>query len=491
MSFRSGTGRFAATLLPALVLGLGGLAGCAPDLGPRAALHPMTDYAAAKTFTQPVTEWPAEDWWTAFNDPVLTSLIEQALKDSPDLKTAQARLEQASAQVQQARGAAGPNLTAKGSIQATGVKIGLPNTPSQFKDFLPTDIQWFTQVGANLNYEIDFFGKNRAAIAAASSSSRAASFELAAARLQISTAVASAYADLVQAVADHAAAVEAADLRGKSRGLVADRLKNGLETKAEYNQSDAAQASSEVDVISTEGSVLEARHALAALTGQGPDATAALNPGNMLKTTPVGLPANLTANLVGRRPDIAAARLRAEAAAQRENVARASYYPNVSLTGSFLALSTSPQDILTHNVQLAQIGPAISLPIFDSGRLNGALRNARGTYDEAVASYDKTVVDAMREVADTLIIRQGAEAALVHANDALRANEEAYRLVNMRYNAGLATYLQVLTVENSLVAARRQAADLRVKALSANVMLIRALGGGFSDVPPSAQQSNP
>ena len=181
MSFRSGTGRFAATLLPALVLGLGGLAGCAPDLGPRAALHPMTDYAAAKTFTQPVTEWPAEDWWTAFNDPVLTSLIEQALKDSPDLKTAQARLEQASAQVQQARGAAGPNLTAKGSIQATGVKIGLPNTPSQFKDFLPTDIQWFTQVGANLNYEIDFFGKNRAAIAAASSSSRAASFELAAA----------------------------------------------------------------------------------------------------------------------------------------------------------------------------------------------------------------------------------------------------------------------------------------------------------------------
>jgi NodT family efflux transporter outer membrane factor (OMF) lipoprotein len=237
--------------------------------------------------------------------------------------------------------------------------------------------------------------------------------------------------------------------------------------------------------------VLEAKYALAALIGEGPDAELNLTPTAGLKTTPIGLPANLAANLIGRRPDVAAARLRVEAAAQREKVARADFYPNVNLVGSAMALSITPQNILAHNVELVQAGPAVSLPLFDAGRLAGAARDARGEYQEAVANYDKAVVQALHEVSDAITVRLGAQESIEHAQQAEAANEDAYRLVTLRYKAGLTTYLTVLTSENALVASRRQLNDLQAQALGADVALVRALGGGFDAAALGAQPSNP
>ncbi|HVY35517.1 MAG TPA: efflux transporter outer membrane subunit [Caulobacteraceae bacterium] len=491
MSFRSVSRRLPATALcAALVLGVAGLDACAPDLGPAPKIRSAEDYAAAKTFSRAVTEWPAEDWWAAYNDPQLSSLIERALKGSPDLKMVQARLDQAQAQAQQAGAGLLPSLSAKGSIEETGVKLNFPGTPAQFHQFLPSSAQPFTQLSANLSYQLDFFGRNRAAVSAASSSARAAQFELAAARLQLSTAVATAYANLILAEANKAAAQDAARLRNNSSALVADRLKNGLETRAEYSQSSAADQASQVDLIATTGAVLEARYALAALLGEGPDAVLDLQPAAGLKTTPVGLPANLAANLIGRRPDVAAARLRVEAAAQREKVARADFYPNVNLVGSAMVLSMTPKDIFTHNLELLQAGPAVSLPIFEGGRLTGAARNARGEYEAAVANYDKTLIQALHEVADAITVRQGAQESIDHAERAMAASEDAYKLVNLRYKAGLTPYLAVISVESARVASRRQLDGLRAQALGADVALIRALGGGF-DAPSAAPKSNP
>ncbi len=489
MSFRSASLRLSAAALPA-ALALG-LSACAPDLGPAGKIRPVSDYAASKTFAWPAIEWPAEDWWTAYNDPQLTGLIEQALKTSPDLKVVQARLVQAQAQARQAGAGLLPSLSAKGSVEETGVKLNFPDTPAQFKQFLPTSAQPFTQLSANLNYQIDFFGRNRAAVAAADSAARASQFELAAARLQLSTAVATAYANLIVAEANNSAARDAARVREGSRTLLADRLKNGLETRAEYSQSDSARQSSQVDLIATTGAVLEAKFALAALIGEGPDAALDLEPAVGLKTTPIGLPANLAVNLIGRRPDIAAARLRVEAAAQREKVARADFYPNVNLVGSAMALSVTPKDIFSHNIELLQAGPAISLPIFEGGRLTGAVHTARGEYQEAVANYDKAVVQALHEVADSITLRQGAQESIDHAQLAFAASEDAYKLVNLRYKAGLTPYLSVLTAEGALVAARRQLNDLQAQALVADVALVRALGGGFDDTSLAVPKSNP
>lgn len=491
MSFRSVSRRLPVAALPAvLALGLAGLGACAPDLGPAPKIWLAEDYAAAKTFSRAVSEWPTEDWWAVYNDPQLTGLIERSLKTSPDLKLVQARLAQAQAQAQQAGAGMLPSLSAKGSIEETGVKLNFPGTPAQFGQFLPSNAQPFTQLSANLSYQLDFFGRNRAAVAAASSAARAAQFELAAARLQLSTAVATAYANLILAEANNAAAKDAARLRNNSSALVADRLKNGLETRAEYSQSSAADQASQVDLIATVGAVLEARYALAALLGEGPDALLDLKPTAGLQTTPVGLPANLAANLIGRRPDVAAARLRVEAAAQREKVARADFYPNVNLVGSAMVLSMTPKDLFTHNLELLQAGPAVSLPIFEGGRLTGAARNARGEYEEAVANYDKTVVQALHEVADAITVRQGAQESIDHAERAMAGSEDAYKLVTLRYKAGLTPYLTVISVESALVASRRQLDGLRAQALGADVALVRALGGGF-DAPSAASKSNP
>jgi NodT family efflux transporter outer membrane factor (OMF) lipoprotein len=471
-------------------LGLGALTACAPDLGPAAKVQPIADYATAQTFAKPVTPWPTQDWWTAYGDPQLTALIERALKTSPDLKAVQARLIQAQAQVEQTSAGLMPSLSAKGSVEETGVKLNFPGTPQSIKSFLPSTAQPFTQLSANLSYELDFFGRNHAAVAAASSDSKAQAFELAAARLQLSTAVATAYSNLILAEADDAAAQDASHLRESSRALVAERLKNGLETRAEYNESDAARQTSQVDMISATGAVLEAKYALAALIGEGPDAELDLKPTAGLKTTPIGLPSNLAANLIGRRPDIAAARLRVEAAAQREKVARADFYPNVNLVGSAMALSETPQNIFAHNVELLQAGPAVTLPIFEGGRLQGAVRGARGEYLEAVANYDKAVVQALHEVSDAITIRQGAQESIDHAEQAYAANQDAYKLISLRYKAGLTPYLDVLNAENALVASRRQLDDLQAQALGADVALVRALGGGFDDAGPVASQSN-
>ena len=457
------------------------LAACAPDLGPMAQIKPASDYAAQKTLGPPAAAaWPARDWWTAYNDPQLTALIDEALKGAPDLKVAEARLRQAQAMSEQAGAALLPTLGASGNIQETAVKLNVEGIPSQFKGFLPNDWQPFTQLGAKAAYEVDFFGKNHAAVAAASSQQRAAAFELQAARLQISTAVASAYADLVRLTADRQAAVDAVKVRGDTLQLVSDRVKNGLENEGQRAQSSAERHVSEGDVAALDARIDEARHLLAALIGAGPDRglDVVVNPAAV--GAPWGLPSNLPADLIGRRPDVAAARLRAEAAADRIKVAHAAFYPNVSLNGSLLDLSFTPDQIFTHEILLAQLGPAVSLPIFQGGRLKGAYRGAAGEYDEAVATYNKTVAYALKDVADAVSQQKALAGQLDYADKALADSRKAYDLAVMRYNGGLSPYLVVLTAQSTLIAQQRAAADLRAQALSANVALVRALGGGFT-----------
>jgi len=458
------------------------LAACAPDLGPAPVIKAADGYATQRSLGAPATAaWPAADWWTAYNDPQLTSLIEEALKGSPDLKVAGARLRQALARSEQAGATLLPTVGAKGSIQSTAVQLNVPGIPSSVGDFLPKDWQPFTQIGLSLDYQVDFFGKNHAAVAAASSQARAAQFEMAAARLQISTGVAAAYADLVRLTADRDAAVEAVRVRGDSLTLVSNRLKNGLENQGQLAQSSAESNISLGDVASLDERIDQARHQLAALVGAGPDRGLDITPNAATVGQPYGLPSNLAADLIGRRPDVAAARLRVEAAADRIKMARADFYPNVSLTGSFMDLSLTPDQIANHNILLAQVGPAVSLPLFQGGRLKGAYRGARGEYDEAVATYDKTVVQALHDVADAVSTQKSLGVQLDYARKASTDSEKAYSLATMRYKGGLSPYVVVLTAESTMVVQRRVVADLQAQTLAANVALVRALGGGFID----------
>jgi NodT family efflux transporter outer membrane factor (OMF) lipoprotein len=195
------------------------------------------------------------------------------------------------------------------------------------------------------------------------------------------------------------------------------------------------------------------------------------------------LPPTLAADLIGRRPDIVAARARAEAASQRINVARANFYPNINLS-ALVGVQSLGLDLLTQgDSRYGTVGPAISLPIFEGGRLEGQYRGAHAEYEEAVATYNQTLVNALRDVANALADRRALDAQITQAHAALTSAEQSYSVARQRYDAGLSTYIDVLTVENSLVAQRRNVADLEAQAFSVDVELARALGGGFGGTP--------
>ena len=459
------------------------LSACAPDLGPKPEPETpqalQTEKSFAATQGQPSTAtWPQGNWWQAYGDQELDQLEDEALRTSPDLKIAEARLRQAEAQSEQANSALVPNLSLDASAQPTkqSRNQGFPNA---IQSFLPHGWHTNTRVAANLNYEIDFFGKNRAALAAATSDQKAASVDVDEARLVLSTSVASAYADLVRLAADKASAEDAVKIREQSAQLVAQRESQGLENKGATAQAQAQADAARADEDVVDGQIGTVRDEIAALLGKGPDRGLDVPLPQTKTVAAAQLPPRLAADLIGRRPDLVAARLRAEAASERIKVAHADFYPNIDLNGLVGFQSLDIGSIFMHGSLIGAIGPALHLPVFDGGRIEGAYRGARASYDEAVASYDKTLVGSLKDVADAMAAERELERERGHSRAALKEIDTAYKTAKARYEGGLARYLDVLTAEDTLVLERRRVADLDASELAQDVVLIRALGGGF------------
>jgi len=473
--------RAAGRLHPAIVAipTLLALAGCAPDLGEAPRVQPPTAYADAKSFAAPKVDWPSDAWWKAYGDPQLDQLIDEALADSPDLRAAAARARGAASMAQ----VAGANLwpTVTGAASATETEETLnQGFPAAFQSYLPHGWHTAGQIAVGLDYQLDFFGRNRATLAAATSEADAAAADEAEARLQISAAVAETYANLVQLFADRQAARDAVRVRRESVDLVESRSKSNLENEGAVSLARGQLHAAELEADALDRLIALSRDQLAALLGKGPDRGIAVVPPAVEKIRSVGLPASLSVDLIGRRADVVAARLSAEAAASRIDVARTNFYPNVDLTGAFGVQSLDIQYLLQHQSQMGQFGPAVHLPIFDYGRNEGVYRGARAEYDAAVALYDKTLANALRDVADAYASRRGVAVEIKDARAALAESESAYRVIKQRYDAGLSRYTDVLTAENALLAQRRAVADLQAQAFAADVALARALGGGYA-----------
>jgi len=454
------------------------LAACAPDLGPRPEPAPMAAYQTRQSFAAPVADWPRDDWWTAYHDPQLTALIDEALKGAPDMKIASARLRLAEAQAEEAGAATLPELSGNGSVQETRQSIN-EGFPNQFKPLLPHGWHSATHATFDFGYELDFFGKNRAALAAATSSAEAAAADAAEARLMLSTAVAGAYADFVRLSADGRTAADAVRVRQQSAELVEQRVTNGLENRGPLAEANALVAIAKTQQDAVEGAIARTRNEIAALIGKGPDRGLTLTPPETMTLVPFGLPRSLPADLVGRRPDIVAARLRAEAAAHEIDAAHAAFYPNIDLEGSFGLQSLDIADFANHGSIVGAFGPALHLPLFEGGKLTGAYRGARASYDAAVASYDQTVTHALKDVADAVVNARQLTAELAHAREALKDSQEAWRVAELRYKGGLSPYLDVLTAEGTLLTQRQNVSDLEAQNFAQNIALVRALGGGY------------
>lgn len=453
------------------------LAGCAavPNLGPAPQVRPAQAYAATESFQAPAAEWPADAWWKAYGDAQLDTLVDEALAGSPTLAQAQARLRAAQARAQQSRAALLPSLSlnAQAAENKQSYNNGIPPA------FTPQGYNDTGRASLDLSFDLDLWGKNRAALAAATSETTAAEMDAIQARLVLTTAVVGAYADVSRAFAQQEAAQQAQTNREATRRLVAQRVANGAANQGELRQAEAGLASADQDLAAAKEQLALARDQVAALVGAGPDRGLSIGKPGQAAGRAFGLPQNLAADLLGRRPDLQAARLRAEAAGKRIDVAHAAFYPNVNLAAFIGAQSLGLDTLTKSGSDIGQAGLAISLPIFQGGRLSGAYRGARAEYDAAVASYDATLVQALREVADAAASERALTDRLTAARQALAKGEEAYRIARMRYEGGLDSYTSVLTAENAVIQQRRAAADLEARALTLDAALVRALGGGF------------
>ncbi len=431
--------------------------------------------------------WPGDGWWRAYGDPQLDRLIDKALAGAPDLAAAKARLDKANADLGRTRASYFPTLTANASAGAQKLSYnnGIP------PEFVPKGYNSIGDATLNFNYEFDFWGKNRAAVAAATSDAQAAAADAAQARLVLSTAVAAAYADLARLWAEHDVAVRAAQSRGESLTLVSQRVASGLDTRGDLEQATAGPAQARSDVAQIEEDIALTEDEIAALLGQGPDRGRAIARPSTVALKPFGLPENLPADLLGRRPDLTAARWRVAAQAKRIGEAKAEFYPDINLAAYIGRQSLGLGQFFASGSGIGMIAPALSLPIFDGGKLRSNLRGARADYDQAVATYDKTLIQALQEVADAAASERALAVRLKESGAALAADEEAYRIARLRYDGGLANYQYVLLSEDTVLASRRTVADLQARAFTLDVQLVRALGGGFNQPRPIAVSERP
>ena len=452
------------------------LAGCAsvPDLGPKPVPAPAGAFESSAALAGAQGQWPTEGWWQGFGDAQLDALIAEGLKGSPDVVIAAARVRAADAMAQQAGAALLPRVGAEGS--AGGIQqsknMGIP------PDFVPDGIQDTGHIAATFSFDLDLWGRNRAALAAATSEAEAARVDEAQARLMLSTGIATAYADLAGYYHALDVANDAVRVRGASADLSGERARAGIENQASQRQAESRAASARADVVALEEAIATTRNRIAALVGAGPDRGLSIARPQMVRPA-LGLPEDAGIDLIGRRPDIVAARLRSEAAAKRIDVARADFYPNISLSALVGLQSLGLSNLFKSGSEYGNGGAAISLPIFEGGRLQGRYRGSRADYDVAVATYDRTLIGALRDVADIVAQRAATERQLAARRDALSAAAEASKLAGLRYRAGLSNQIVQLTAEDSMVALSRTVADLEARRLVLDIALIRALGGGY------------
>ncbi|QSA98907.1 efflux transporter outer membrane subunit [Methylococcus sp. EFPC2] len=425
-----------------------------------------------------VKRWPREKWWVDFHNAELNRVIEAALAGSPTLKVAVARLSQAEAAA---------DYRAADLLPSVGARADLHRRRFSSTDFYgPAGGHTYT--GAYLdpavfNYHLDLWGKDKANLEAALGQEKAEASELAAARLLLSTAVARAYfllGSTEEAIAWAHARVEKS---AEKLRLARLRWERGLEAQDpvhedEQKLQDAHQRESH---LHAEAQTL--RNRLAALAGRGPDwgREIRISAGAYAERFP--LPERLPLGLLAHRPDVAAALWRAEAAARLVKVAETNFYPDVDLVGFAGLRSLNLKDLfLSHGASVAySIGPTVTLPIFEGGRLEAELKHAQAAHAGAVEGYNAALLAAVQQVADALAHWRETLDHDATQERALAAAEAEAELAERRFQAGLSTRDGEIDAATRLIEQRLKASELRSEHLQAAVGLIAALGGGYEN----------
>ena len=473
-------GIVAATIMAAGMTGCASRSGIAPQSTMRdPASLGLNPASASASVTNPA---PSAEWWRDFRDAQLNALVAQALATSPNLKLVEARLTRARAVTEVADAATLPQLN--GQLDLTRQRYtanGAVPPP------LAGSVRSSGTGQLNASWELDFFGKNRAALDAALGNANAAEADSQAARVLLASNVVRSYFQLVRLSEQVSVARRTLAQRQETLKLVQDRVNAGLDTRLELRQSEGGLPEARLKLESLQEQMSLTRNALGALVGQPDIALATVLPAqDTLKN--IAVIATIPADLLGRRADIAAARWRVEASSKDVVNAKMQFYPNINLVAFAGLSSIGLNRLIDSGSQQWGVGPALRLPIFDAGRLRANLRGKTADLDAAVESYNSAVIDAVRDAADQVTSMQAISRQQTEQRAAAGAAEGAYEIAVQRYKAGLGNYLNVLTAETSVLAQRRQAVDLSARSLDTQAALIRALGGGYVPSPAAGVQ---
>jgi NodT family efflux transporter outer membrane factor (OMF) lipoprotein len=462
--------------------GLAVLSGCAwlPDETPRARFLssaelglPADGSAAGARYP-----WPQPEWWRRFRDPGLNALMATALADNPSLKNAAHRLRQV--QALSDRRAAELLPLVESGLSVSGQRFSANSVQAKLAG------ETFGLAIINpieLSYHLDLWGRDRAALEEALGLAEAERAEVLEARLLLAAAVARAYLRLGVAVEQQALAETMADTLRERLRLLRVRFDQGLDGKRPLETAEARLRETEQGALGAASRVKLLRHQLAALAGKGPAWGETLRPPAAPAPEVFRLPEALPLHLLARRPDVLAARRRAEAAAKAIEVAKTAFYPDVNIRGFAGLHSVSLVHALFQGSSLAfAVGPTVELPLFEGGRLKANLEVQQAAYDGAVEAYNAALVQAVRQAADALTRLEDIERRKDAQAGSVAALAENHRLADWMKTQGLADRVQLL--ESRYV---RDAQNFRLKELEAEqalalIDLIEALGGGHASL---------
>jgi NodT family efflux transporter outer membrane factor (OMF) lipoprotein len=443
------------------------LAGCA--IGPNYAKPEVVVPAEWKeagdwVVATPSDALPKGKWWEAFNDPVLNELMEEVSVSNQNLKAAEARYRQARSAVQAARAALFPTLG--GSAGATRSR----------------DPRQRYSVALDARWEIDLWGRIRRLVEAARAGEEASAADLEGAKLSLQAELATSYFQLRVADVTRELLEDSVKAFQVSYNVTQNRYRAGVDAKVDVVQAVTQLLSTQAQAIDIRITRAQLEHAIAVLIGR-PPALVTIEPRSFKVRIP-DVPPGLPSTLLERRPDVGAAERRMAAANARIGVAQAAYFPALSLTGSAGFASNSLSTLFSAPSRFWSIGLGLAGTLLDFGGRSAEVDISRAAYDETVAAYRETVLEAFQEVEDNLVaVRMLAEEGKVQ-QEAARAARESVTLTVNQYKAGTVSYLNVVQVQATQLAEERSTVNLLGRRLTATVALIRALGGDWGSPSP-------
>jgi NodT family efflux transporter outer membrane factor (OMF) lipoprotein len=465
------------------------LAACA-DMGhihPQSAILDPNALETGKTLSSdlPPAVWPTQQWWESLHDEQLNRLVATALADSPTLRVAQARVRQASAIAGVSESATKPAVTATASINRE-----LYATHGTTAAVYAGSWQWRNEAALHGSYDLDLWGHNRDALAAALDDIHMASAEAQMSRLTLETAIVRSYIQLSVQYAVQDSVRSSLEQHKRILAITRKRQRAGLATEADVTLVETTLPVSERALEESAEAIALLRNQLAALTGKGPAAGESITRPTLKLDHAVALPAALPAELIGRRPDIAAQRWRVEAAAKRIKVAKTDFYPNINLLAYTGLQSIGFSRFLQADAATRGIAPAVSLPIFDGGRLRAQLGNQTALYDIAVEQYNATVIQALSDVANAITRVRSVEEQSRLTEQSLASAIKARSLAEQAYRAGMTDSINALNAQVALLSEEARRVQVTAQQLDGYVSLMAALGGGVDvDLPKEAQQA--